>query len=176
VRRRGRLSRVWLSERTALDVVGAAVKAHPIEIGGVLLGVYTEGGRPWVVRSVTIESANAGRAHYELPAGARPRCVDEARMTEPRLGYLGDWHSHPADVDASDTDIATMRQLASDAEALAPHPLLLIARRSGPDKYWLDMREFAGRRLRKLRVLASGGLKPVEVGRGGPRPRRRLEV
>ena len=117
MRREARAPRAWLSESAAVDITTASAAAHPMETGGVLLGVYTEGERPWVVRAVTIESTNAGGARYEPPAGARPRYVDEARTIDPRLGYLGDWHSHPADAGASDTDVATMRSLRSRRRA-----------------------------------------------------------
>jgi proteasome lid subunit RPN8/RPN11 len=160
-----------------MDIITSSTSAHPIETGGVLLGLFTEGGRPWVVQAVTIESANAGGAHYQMPAGARPRCVDDARKIDPRLGYLGDWHSHPVDVGASDTDVSTIHQMAADPEALAPHPLLLIARRCGPEKYWLDLLELARWRLRRRRIVAAGGLEVTDTAAtASSRARRKLKA
>jgi proteasome lid subunit RPN8/RPN11 len=151
-----RRPRLWLRESAAADVTRAAGAAHPVEIGGVLLGVYVAGRRPWVVQAVVVPSQNATHGSYELPAGARPAAVDSARRIDTRMGYLGDWHSHPADVGPSATDVRTMKTLAAD-DALCPHPVLVIARRTRRG-YRLDARQLARRNLRKLRVIAAGGL------------------
>jgi proteasome lid subunit RPN8/RPN11 len=152
-----RRPRLWLSEQAAADIRAAAAAAHPVETGGVLLGVYVGRRRPWVVRAVVVPSMRAGHTSYELPPGARPTAVDAARRIDNRLGYLGDWHAHPRDADPSSTDVATMCDLAEDHDARCPHPVLLIARRT-PAGYRLDARQLARRKLRKLRVIAAGGL------------------
>lgn len=161
-----RRPRLWLSEQAAADIRAVADAAHPDETGGVLLGVYVGRHRPWVVRAVVVPSLHAGRASYELPPGGRPKAVDAARRVEKRLGYLGDWHAHPCDVDPSSTDLATMRNLAGDESAGCPHPVLLIARRT-PTGYRLDARQLARRKLRKLRVIAAGGLPRADRRRRG---------
>lgn len=149
--------RLWLSETAEAEIRRAAIDAHPHETGGVLLGVYVQRQRPWIVEAVVVPSQQAGHTYYELPPDARPEAVDAARRADKRVGYLGDWHSHPADVAPSETDIATMRRLAADAGAKCQHPVLLIARRTRAG-YRLDARQLANRKLRKLRVIAAGGL------------------
>ena len=153
--------KVWLSEAAADEITTASMTGHPLETGGVLIGVYTEGKRPWIIRAMTVRSDNAGRAHFELPAGARPACIDTARKVDPRLGYLGDWHSHPADVGASETDLATMRNVALDRKAAISRPLLLIARRSRAGNYEFDLHEFIRGRPRTTRLITAGGLSPA---------------
>jgi proteasome lid subunit RPN8/RPN11 len=152
-----RRPRLWLSERAQAAIEDAARRAHPAETGGVLVGVYGDNGRPWVVEAVEVPSAHVDPTYYELPAGARPDVVDTARVRDRRLGYVGDWHSHPADVGPSETDIATMKEVAEDAGGDCDHPVLVIARRVD-EAYRLDGREFARRRLRKLRLIAAGDL------------------
>jgi proteasome lid subunit RPN8/RPN11 len=160
-----RRPRLWLSERAQTTIEEAARRAHPDETGGVLVGVHSANGRPWVVEAVEVPSAHAGSSYYELPADARPEVVDAARVRDRRLGYTGDWHSHPADVGPSDTDVATMKAVAEDADGQCDHPVLLIARRA-EERYQLDGRQLARRRLRRLRLIVAGDL---PLGRDGRR-------
>lgn len=159
-----RRPRLWLSERAQATIEEGARRAHPDETGGVLIGVYGANGRPWVVGAVEVPSERAGLSYYELPADARPEAVDAARARDPRLGYIGDWHSHPADVGPSNTDVATMKGVAEDAGRECDHPVLLIARRS-EETYQLDGRQLARRRLRQLRVIAAGDLPVAQDSR-----------
>lgn len=154
---RVRRPRLWISE-TAIAVIDTAARdTHPHEAGGVLLGVLTERGRPWITEAVAVPSARLGRSSYELPVDARPKAADAARVRDNRLGYIGDWHSHPADVGPSDTDLETMKQIARDPDAACPHPVLLVARRT-TDGYRLDGHQLARRKLRRLRVITAGGV------------------
>jgi proteasome lid subunit RPN8/RPN11 len=158
----------WLAEAAQATIEKAAADGHPNEVGGVLIGVLTEVDRPWVTEAVVIPSARPSGTYFELPEGARPDAVDRARARDSRLGYLGDWHSHPADVGPSSLDRQTMRAVAEDPEAAWPEPILLIVRRRGCG-YRLDVRQLVRGRLRKARVTMSGGL----IEDGGPvRPRR----
>lgn len=163
-----RWPRLWLSEEAATNIRAAADAAHPDETGGVLLGVYAGRRRPWVVRAVVVPSMRAGHTSYELPPGARPEAVDVVRQIDKRLGYLGDWHAHPRDVGPSSVDQATMRDLAGDQDARCPHPVLFIARRT-PVGYRLDARQLMRRKLRKLRVIAAGGLPKADYRRRSKR-------
>jgi proteasome lid subunit RPN8/RPN11 len=134
-----------------------AASGHPDEGGGVLLGVLTADGRPWITKAVTVASSEATGNSYVLPGSARPRTVDRARKHDDRLGYLGDWHSHPADLGPSAEDSRTMRRLARTTPG-GPNPVLIIARRLAEGGYAIDARESSARRLRRLEVLAAGDL------------------
>lgn len=139
---------------------------HPRETGGVLIGVLA-GSRPWVTHAVHVPSPRSSGTSYEIPAGARRRAVDRARCFDQRVGYLGDWHSHPVDVEPSERDATTMKRVAVDPYAECSMPLLLVLRRVGDD-YWVDARQWRGRSLQSLQVLRAGPLSS-----GGPlRPRR----
>lgn len=162
------LWRVWLSE-TAWDALIAAAKAaNPEETGGVLVGVVLAGGegagRPWVTNAVEVPSRNKGRSHYELPAGARHRVVRKLRKSDSRLGYLGDWHSHPSDVGPSPTDIDSIESASLEGDC--PRPLLFLVRR-GRQRYRIDAHQWTGKSLRRLQVRAAGSLQSQDpkVGR-----------
>ncbi|WP_083837767.1 Mov34/MPN/PAD-1 family protein [Brachybacterium squillarum] len=116
-----------LSESAHFSLITAAAKAHPNETGGILVGVHTDAGHPWVTRAIEIASNDRGHHHYKIPSGATQPSVHSARQTDPRLGYLGDWHSHPADIGSSPTDLATLA-VYSIKRTHTPNPTLIVVR------------------------------------------------
>ena len=153
-------------------IIEAATAAHPKETGGVLLGVLAH-GRPWITAAVEVPDTDATGVYYELEGGAAPAIVDAMTLLDPRLGYLGEWHSHPADVGPSDLDAQSMRAIAADANAGCAHPVLLIARRRGSG-YGLDARQLQRRRLRSLHLIDAGPLPPHTITFKPPPPRTKL--
>jgi proteasome lid subunit RPN8/RPN11 len=150
--------RAWLTESARDVITAAAAAAHPNETGGVLLGVLTR-SRPWIITAAEVPHAEATGTYYELQGGAAPVIVDAMTVLDPRLGYLGEWHSHPADVGPSPLDAQSMRGVAADPTAGCEHPVLIIARRRGSN-YELDARQLQRRRLRVLHVIDAGPLPP----------------
>jgi proteasome lid subunit RPN8/RPN11 len=164
---RDRRWRVWLTESARDMITAAAATAHPNETGGVLLGVLTR-DRPWITTAAEIPHAGATGTYYELRGGAAPAMVDAMTPVDPRLGYLGEWHSHPADVGPSSLDAQSMRDIAADTTAGCEHPVLIIARRRGCG-YELDARQLQRRRLRVLHVIDAGPL-PSHAAEFEPAP------
>ena len=93
-----------MTEAAARQLKGASDAAAPFETGGILLGVQA-GGAPWITRVVELPTENPQVARYQLPRGATQAAVLEGRLADPRVGYLGDWHSHPGDAPASPIDL-----------------------------------------------------------------------
>jgi len=151
--------RVWLTEAVAVTIAESAERAHPDEAGGVLIGVLSR-SRPWVTAAIEIPSAHASGSYYGLPEGSRRRVVSHHRQSDGRLGYLGEWHSHPSDVVPSRVDIDAMKRVARDLDACSPHPLLIVARRRDC-AYTLDAREVRNARVRRVRLIAAGPLPPA---------------
>lgn len=156
----------WLSDGARQSMVESAMRAYPNEMGGVLIGVMA--GRriadhPWVTHAVEVPSTRCGNAHYELPAGARQEIVMRMRNHDARLGYLGDWHSHPLDVGPSNTDIASISAASVTGDCALP--LLFIVRRS-ESGYQIDARQWTGTRLRRLKIVGAGSLESARR----PRP------
>lgn len=159
-----------MSESARLELEQASVASHPKETGGILVGVHTHGSRPWIVHAVEIPSKNSGVTHYVLPPRKRHEVVERLRKQhDSRLGYLGEWHSHPLDVSASPTDIASIREIALDARGGCARPVLIVARRVG-DGYTLDGMQFDRGSLRALQLIAAGALPPA--GESARRRRR----
>src|SRR6478752_2237464 len=94
---------VYISESALAAVRTAATHAHPLETGGILVGVQARLGA-WITHAVEIPTQERGHTTYRLPANVTRKTVQQLRDTDPRIGYLGDWHSHPMDAPASGTD------------------------------------------------------------------------
>lgn len=130
-------TRLMLAESARTVMMAAAARAHPFETGGILIGVNLD-GNPWVTTAVEIPNIDRGRSHYRIPAGVTHAAVLRARVHDARLGYLGDWHSHPADVGPSRTDLATLAVM-SMKRPRTPNPTQIVVRRT-PLAYALDAR------------------------------------
>jgi proteasome lid subunit RPN8/RPN11 len=130
-------TRLLITENARSTMTTAAARAHPDETGGILIGVYLD-GHPWITTAIEITTTDKGRSHYRIPAGTTQAAVLRARAIDHRLGYLGDWHSHPDDVGPSRTDLATLAFI-SMKQPLLPNPTQIVVRRTN-DGYTLDAR------------------------------------
>jgi len=137
--RRGRLivspPRVMLTDAARTTLIAAARSSKPEETGGILIGVIDERAQPCVIETVEIPSEHPSPLAYRVPEGATAPIIDAARTRDRRLGYLGEWHSHPSNQPASATDVATMLKLAAMPDVR--HPVLVVARPTG-DGFELD--------------------------------------
>lgn len=143
---------------SALSVIRlAAFRSHPLETGGVLVGVWAN-DVPWITTAIEISSEDRGPRHFRIPAGTTQDLVARAREDDRRVGYLGDWHSHPLDSPPSKTDLATLG-VHSVVHPLRANPSLIVARRRDSD-YVFDVRRVVGFRHVVCSVVATGPLLP----------------
>lgn len=147
---------VYMSESVLERLQVHAARSHPLETGGILIGV-TAGDSPWVTDVREFDSPGRGPAQFILPRGVTQRAVRDARRLDARLGYLGDWHSHPADIPASRTDLLTTR---TTALAMRRPVLLFVARRRGKT-YALHLSMARGTRILPCRIIPTGDLPPL---------------
>lgn len=105
-----------------------AAAAHPRETGGLLLG-WWQGGVPVVAAVVEVTDPNASSNRWSRDEDRATEALALARRTFPaHVGYVGDWHSHPADVGPSMQDLRAIRRASRQFDA----PLVLaVARRGG---------------------------------------------
>lgn len=164
-----------VSESAKAQMASAAARAHPNETGGVLVGVYLD-GQPWVTAAIEIASTDRGRHHFKIPYGKTQPAVHAARQDDDRLGYLGDWHSHPHDVGPSTTDLATLG-LISLKHPRSPNPTLVVIRHTNTG-YALDARRIMTIAPRPCEVRLTGNLPPLALpenpnqnSNGKPTPR-----
>jgi len=162
----------WIAEEAKELLIRASAGSHPLETGGILAGVLVN-GRPWVTHVREIPSQTRNHTTYVLPAGETSGAIEVLRRSDSRVGYLGDWHSHPADVGASHLDLRTLKLSASNGDVRAP--LLVIVRRQTAEGYLIEAHEWSSKGPRRLRLAESGPLphprtgEPTRLGRGGRR-------
>ena len=113
-----------LTVLTALEA--SARRAAPNETGGILTG-WREGSMVVVQHALRIDDATAQRATYQR----RHQAAEEAlirhlrHVDDPRVGYVGEWHTHPLLQPPSETDWASLRSVARVAGG--PVALLVAA-------------------------------------------------
>jgi JAB domain-containing protein similar to deubiquitination enzymes len=159
----------WIAEEAKVLLIRASVGSHPLETGGILAGVLVN-GRPWVTHAKEIPSQTPNHTTYVLPAGETSNAIEVLRRSDSRVGYLGDWHSHPADVGASQLDLRTLKLSAINGDVRAP--LLVIVRRQTAEGYVIEAHEWSSKGPRRLKFADSGPLphggshEPTRLRRG----------
>lgn len=148
-----------ISESAEVAMVRAATRSYPLETGGILVGVHVD-GHPWVTAAIEIPTTERGSHHYRIPQGATQPAVRSARRADPRLGYLGDWHSHPSIGGPSPTDLASLAFI-SIRHPRTPNPTSVVLRRTDTG-YDLDARRIVTVTPRPCDIRRTGSLPPLE--------------
>lgn len=151
---------VMVTDHARAAMVAAAAAAHPKETGGILIGVLDGRGEPCVAEAVELAPERPTSAGYIVPDGATTAAVDDARLRDGRLGYVGEWHSHPSDQPASPTDVQTMVRLAETTGTRSP--VLVVVCPKGHGIFDLEAYVVVGGRLTATRQLAVGPLRSPE--------------
>ena len=147
-----------LSESARNTMVAAARRAHPNETGGILVGVDLDDGNPWVTVAIEIESDDRGRRHDRLPGGSTQPAVRAARLADGRVGYLGDWHTHPNNSGPSPTDLATLAR-HSFIHPTRPNPTMVVIRNTSGGRL-IDARRMVSVTVRSCEIRLMGNLPP----------------
>ena len=125
-----------------------AAASHRRETGGLLLG-WWDGSVPTVVDAIEVPDPTAtGNRWTRQPEAAHTALAEARAHANPLVGYVGDWHSHPANVGASPRDISQIRQ---DSRGY-PNALALVVVRFGGN---LDTRLALRGRLTTLTRLGA---------------------
>lgn len=104
--------RAYVTESALGRLTRAAERAAPYESGGILAGVLTR-DRVWITSVIEVRTRDVRRSRFRIPRGVTHPAIEALRTNDDRVGYIGDWHSHPADVGPSQTDRSTLRSIAS---------------------------------------------------------------
>ncbi|MCL7455922.1 Mov34/MPN/PAD-1 family protein [Micromonospora sp. MSM11] len=102
-----------LITRQALDAtIADGMAALPNETGGILLGFRTP-SLIVVTRTVTVADPQSSRCGYlRRYRQAQARMAVERGDAPPVVGYVGEWHTHPADIGPSRTDLRALAAIA----------------------------------------------------------------
>ncbi len=138
----------------------AAANAHPKETGGILVGVRI-GRHPWINHAVEIHDLKATTHRYSIPKGSRPFAVNHLRGADARIGYLGEWHAHPADRGPSSHDAGSIAEITQGIKAASRSAILIVVRRRRTG-YGLDISEWRGTKFRPITLLLAGNLPPLQ--------------
>jgi integrative and conjugative element protein (TIGR02256 family) len=116
---------IQIRPAAAAKMHSIASNAMPRETGGLLLGWWN--GHNVVIEDSTevvdLKATSSSWVRHEHEAQERLDTALAESSASP-IGYVGDWHSHPAVQGASTTDLASLRQ----ASVQYKHPLVLAVR------------------------------------------------
>ncbi|OHX06863.1 Mov34/MPN/PAD-1 family protein [Micromonospora sp. WMMB235] len=112
-----------LITRQTLDaMIADGMAALPHETGGILLGFRTP-NLIVVTRTVTVADPQSSRRSYlRRHRQAQARMAIGRGDAPPVVGYVGEWHTHPADIGPSRTDLRALAAIAR----LAQGPVALV--------------------------------------------------
>lgn len=94
----------------------AARQAAPKETGGILTG-WREGNTVVVRHALVVEDGSAQHATYQRRHAAAEAALLRhlEDLEDRRLGYVGEWHTHPLQQPPSGTDWASLGSVTRDA-------------------------------------------------------------
>jgi hypothetical protein len=113
----------------------AAYSRIPRETGGILLGFRSLNG-VYVADVAEVPDDHSTGNRFVLREDSREKALARYRHEAPPecpFGYVGNWHSHPAQAHASSRDMRTLRQEAKTAQDLIAMMILMRA----PTGSWL---------------------------------------
>lgn len=113
----------------ALKKIEEETKFHyPNEFGGVFIGYKSD--KNFIITNILIpDKYKNGKAIFvRHPGTLNERLSEIHNLTNGKIQYLGEWHSHPdGPTDPSRTDINAMQEIARDKNINIVKPLLMIA-------------------------------------------------
>lgn len=124
-----RLREVILQATARSTITAETRRCIPLESGGVLLG-YREDRRIVVTHALVVSADIAHTNRYirdDVQANALLRQFLVSREADDPIGYIGEWHSHPAPCGPSNIDVRAIRAIASNTDS----PIALIVHSPG---------------------------------------------
>lgn len=107
-------------------IASEAAKRLPLETGGILLG-YREADNLVITHALVVDGGGATKDRYvrdDVRANERLAGFLSDRAEDDPIGYVGEWHSHPAPSGPSTIDRNAMRAAAKAADG--PVALLIF--------------------------------------------------
>lgn len=110
----------------------AAYSRIPRETGGILIG-FRSASDVYITDVVEVADDHSTGCRFVLREESREKALTRYLREAPPecpFGYVGSWHSHPAQVGASSRDMKTLRQEARSAPDLVAMMVLMQASNS----------------------------------------------
>lgn len=104
------------------------IKHSPNEFGGLLIGRYIENSKTCLIKSTILPKRyKSTRYDFERGKSGLKKKLHEYYHSEPRLFYVGEWHTHNNhSIAPSSIDMIAMQKLEESANLGIFSPLLLI--------------------------------------------------
>ena len=122
---------------------------YPKEFGGVFIGFKSELG--YIITDILVpdDYANGRTIFVRHPGTLNERLEEIHEITNGKIQYLGEWHSHPdGPTSPSNTDKNAMKEIANDKKINVDKPILMIAE-VGQLPFGKDLYIYDNKRLRK---------------------------
>lgn len=109
---------VMVDEVALANGCDLSLRALPRETGGILVG-WRDGGSVVVRAFLLVDDAQARSATYERRHATAQVVLERymAKSSDDRVGYVGEWHSHPMPQPPSPQDLKSIRAAARLAHA-----------------------------------------------------------
>lgn len=122
-----RRARVTVGHTARDDIDEYAGRAHPRETGGLLLGWWDDQG-VHVIAAAEVTDPRATGVRWTRSQSTAQQVLERAieAISDPMVGYVGDWHSHPAAVGPSPPDRAALVRVSRQYTT----PVVLVVHRS----------------------------------------------
>lgn len=130
---------VRISRQSLVLASRHAIEAGSKELGGILVGWWEDSGTAIVHDLLVVPDTGAGWNHYWRKHHGAQEILNNYRdgLDDHRVGYVGEWHSHPAPQLPSGTDRAALTSisrrsrsavvlvvLSVDQSEVTPHALI----------------------------------------------------
>ena len=133
------------------------------EHGGILVG-FRDGIDLCVEDILEVADSTAGRTSYlrrERPARKALQRYLERNNPEDQVGYVGEWHTHPAPIPPSHVDEQTMRTMARRNR----RQVALVVASLGTDRKSVDLHALVSLpQTRRSRIAGRAAAAEVVVG------------
>lgn len=142
-------SSIHISTRVLKTIENETRFHYPNEFGGVFIGFKES--ENFIITDILIpdEYKNGRTIFVRHPGTLNERLSEIHNVTNGKIQYLGEWHSHPdGPTNPSNTDIGAMREIAQDKSIYIDKPLLMISevRKTSFEK---DLYIYADKKLKK---------------------------
>lgn len=136
--------------RSVLRKIEENITTHyPKEFGGVFIGFKEN--KNFIITNILIPDKyeNGKTVFVRHPGSLNERLKHIHKLTNGKIGYLGEWHSHPdGPTSPSKVDLNAMRNIAKDKNITIDEPLLMIAQ-IGSVPYDNELYIYSDKKLRK---------------------------
>ena len=142
-------SSIHLSRNVLRKIEENITTHYPKEFGGVFIGFKEN--KNFIITNILIPDKyeNGKTVFVRHPGSLNDRLKNIHKLTNGKIGYLGEWHSHPdGPTSPSKVDLNAMKDIAKDKKITIDEPLLMIAQ-IGNVPFNKELYVFSNKKLKK---------------------------